>query len=594
KLSSTREDAFSVLDSNGGINHAKALRRLDSIELYAKSDLVTQGANARPIKTVHFEYDYSLCKNYAGDASKGKLTLKKIWFSYNKNEKGKQNPYVFSYHSSNPNYHAKRYDRWGNYKSGTGNIGNLSNSDFPYVIQDSAQAALEAGAWNLSEIKLPSGGRMKITYEADDYAYVQNKRSAAMFGVEGFGESPIESPDVNLYRKGIIDGLPTYVSKEYMFIKGKPGVAIGTKEDIFNKYLEGHDYVYMKLAVKMPVDRWGGGYEFVPVYARVEDYGLTATPNRFWIKFKKPSKAYPTSELGDDIDLGDAIRMLGSGFAEIKNVVEGFSKASKDKGWCKTVEVDKSFIRLNAPTYSKIGGGHRVKKVEIFDHWNTMTGQRESVYGQEYIYKTSIQVNGETKTISSGVATYEPMIGNEENPFRQPIDYSERMAPLAPASFLYSEMPLGESYFPGASVGYSKVRVRTINAKAKSANGWEETEYYTSKDFPTIVEHTVLDQDSKKRYKPKLPDLLRVYSVDRITVSQGFKVELNDMNGKVKAQASFAENDSINPISYVQNYYKADDERSAVKKLNNSVWVADSVNGHINKSGIIGKDIEVM
>lgn len=609
RLSSSREDAFSVLDSNGGINHAKALRRLDSIELYAKSDLVAQGTSARPVKTVHFEYDYSLCKNYAGSADKGKLTLKKIWFSYNKNEKGKQNPYVFTYHSSNPNYHAKRYDRWGNYKSGTGNFGNLNNADFPYVVQDSAQAALEAGSWSLSEIKLPSGGRMKITYEADDYAYVQNKRATSMFQISGFGESPIETPGPDLYR---LSGT-TATNKEYLFVTCPLGVTVSSKQDILQKFLEGNSYIYMKLAVKMPADRWGSGYEFVPVYARVADYGLTTVENRFWIKFEPagnetpmvkyalqflrlnlPSKAFPSSELGDNIDLGDAIKMLGSGFNEISNSVQGFSNASQIKQWCKTVETEKSFIRLNSPNYAKLGGGHRVKRVEIFDHWNTMTGQRESVYGQEYIYKTSIKVDGETKTISSGVATYEPMIGNEENPFRQPIDYSERMAPLAPASFLYSEMPLGESYFPGASVGYSKVRVRTINAKAKSANGWEETEFYTSKDFPTIVEHTVLDQDSKKRYKPRLLSLLKVYSVDRITVSQGFKVELNDMNGRVKAQASYAENDSINPISYVQNYYKVDDERAAVPKLNNSVWVVDSLNGHINKSGIIGKDIEVM
>jgi hypothetical protein len=32
----------------------------------------------------------------------GKLTLKKIWFSYNGNNKGKQNPYVFNYNPKKP------------------------------------------------------------------------------------------------------------------------------------------------------------------------------------------------------------------------------------------------------------------------------------------------------------------------------------------------------------------------------------------------------------------------------------------------------------------------------------------------------------
>ena len=37
----------------------------------------------------------------------------------------------------------------------------------------------------------------------------------------------------------------------------------------------------------MKTDRWGGGNEFVPVYAKVEDYGLAnGNNNLFWIKLK--------------------------------------------------------------------------------------------------------------------------------------------------------------------------------------------------------------------------------------------------------------------------------------------------------------------
>ena len=365
----------------------------------------------------------------------------------------------------------------------------------------------------------------------------------------------------------------------------------------------------------MTTERWGSGFDFVSFYGRIQSYGKLSGTNLFWIKFEKvdgispmirntfqflknnlPSKAYPTSELGDDVDLSDAVKMLGSSIAEIKNAVLGFEKSAMTKGWCKEVLLSKSFIRLNSPEYKKMGGGHRVKRIEIFDNWHAMTNgkQRESVYGQEYQYRTSIEIGGKTQIISSGVATYEPMIGGEENPFRQPIDYAEKLAPLAPVSYMYSEMPLGESYFPGAAVGYSKVRVRTINAKAKSANGWEETEFFTSKDFPTIVEHTLLDQDAKARYNPKLQNLLKIHSVQRVTVSQGFKIELNDMNGKVKRTASYAENDSLNPVAYTHNFYKVDDDKSFVQKLNNAVWVVDSANGKINKNGIIGKDVELL
>lgn len=618
KISATRKDAFSVYGEDGGFNLSRGLRRLDRIELYSKADLLRNGVNAKPVKTVHFEYTYELTPNYAGNSgvvenatvngqqvnvnqAKGKLTLKRIWFSYNGNEKGKQNPYVFTYNGVNPDYHQKKYDRWGNYKDQSSNPGGLNNADFPYSVQDSAMAAQNAGAWHLTDIKLPSGGRMKVTYESDDYAYVQNKRAEEMFTIAGFGQSPQDNLVSHLYDDK---------DNEFVFINS--AVPLSNPADVYRTYLEGNDWLYLKIAVIMPADKWGSGYEFVPVYGKVESYGLV-DQNRFWVKFEKvqgyspmvraalqflrnnlPSKAYPSSELGDNVDLGAAVKMLLSSITEIKNAVSGFEKNAKTKGWCKSVEIDKSFIRLNAPDYKKLGGGIRVKQIEIFDNWNAMTNQKESIYGQEYSYRTSIDINGQKKTISSGVATYEPMIGNEENPFRQPIAYSEKIAPLAPVISLYSEMPLGESYFPGASVGYSQVRVRTINTKAKSANGWSETEYFTSKDFPTIVENTLLDQDAKTRYKPKLLNLLKIYSVDRITTSQGFKVELNDMNGKVKATASYAENDSLNPIAYTRNYYKTENDVAAKQKLSNTVWVVDSANGKINKSGTVGEDIELV
>jgi len=608
KLGSDRHDTYAAASVNGGWDTSQRLRKLDKIELYAKSDLNKYGIAAKPIKTVHFEYDYALCKGYNGKSSEGKLTLKKIWFTYNGNEKGKLNPYVFNYSSFNPDYHPKKFDRWGNYKDQSDNPGSLSNADFPYVSghafsnSDSVLAAKNAAAWHLNEIMLPAGAKIKVTYEADDYAFIQNKRATQMLSIAGFGSSATGTPVAQVYGESDFD---------YVFIDSE--VPIENKTEVFNKYLSGNEWIYLKVAVTMPTDRWGSGYELVPVYGKVADYGKVSGQNRFWIKLEKvqgvspllrsslqflknnlSSKAFPASELGDKIDLADAVKMLMSSFGEIKNSVAGFEKASMSRGWCKTVNISASFIRLNAPSYKKLGGGIRVKKVEVFDNWKYMTNQQESVYGQEYSYRTAISVGGKQQLISSGVASYEPMIGNEENVFRQPIPYAEKISPLMPVSFLYSEMPLGESYFPGASVGYSKVRVRTIHTKAKSANGWEEKEFYTSKDFPTIVEQTMLDQDAKTRYKPKLLNLLKIYSVNRTTVSQGFKVELNDMNGKLKKSAVYAETDSLNPISYTMNFYKVENDRSAQPKLSNTVWVVDSVNGRINKDGIIGKDIELI
>ena len=188
KVSANREDSYSVENGNGSINTQKKLRRLDSIELYSRADLVKNGSRAKPIKTVHFEYKAAageLCKGIAGNSNRGKLTLDKIWFTYNKNNKGKLNPYVFNYHADasgvpeakfNPSYNPKLYDRWGNYKDPAVNPGGFNNIDYPYAVQDSAKAAEYAQAWHLTEFRLPSGGRTHITYEGDDYGYVQNRQ----------------------------------------------------------------------------------------------------------------------------------------------------------------------------------------------------------------------------------------------------------------------------------------------------------------------------------------------------------------------------------------------------------------------------------
>jgi len=58
-------------------------------------------------------------------------------------------------------------------------------------------------------------------------------------------------------------------------------------------------------------------------------------------------------------------------------------------------------------------------------------GQRAAVYGQEYNYTNNCRGNGDSLTISSGVASYEPGIGGDENPLHVPIEYVEKIAPAS-------------------------------------------------------------------------------------------------------------------------------------------------------------------
>jgi hypothetical protein len=56
------------------------MKKLDKIELYTKASRLE--ANAVPIKTVHFVYDYSLCKKVPNNINGGgKLTLKRVGFN---------------------------------------------------------------------------------------------------------------------------------------------------------------------------------------------------------------------------------------------------------------------------------------------------------------------------------------------------------------------------------------------------------------------------------------------------------------------------------------------------------------------------------
>ncbi|MDE3249715.1 MAG: hypothetical protein KGO82_13715, partial [Bacteroidota bacterium] len=551
-----RQDAFGVKSENGVLDATKKSYRLREINLYSKADYIKNGpSNARPIKTVHFGYSYDLCKNNPSSASgKGKLTLTRIWFSYNKNEKTTPpNPYVFTYHSNNPDYQKGAVDRWGNYKDYRSNPGQLTNADFPYTLQsgqannwDSSQAASNAAAWTLSKIKLPSGGELRVTYESDDYGFVQNKRATQMFSIAGFGNSATATPSVNLYQPG-----KDNADYQYVFINVSK--AVSSKDEIKRLYLDGVSKIYFKLFVKMPEDRWGKGSEFVPFYADIDadNYGVKGNPNDkiIWVRLANlsdgappavaaiqflrlnlPSKAYPFSEPGDNVDAADFIKMLQTSGGNITEMFKGYGSKARKGNYANEITPAKSFARLDNPEFKKFGGGLRVKRIEVFDNFRAMSKQQQSdaTYGQEYDYSTIRMINNVPTRISSGVAAYEPAIGGEENPFHLPVEFAEKVAPLAPTNYRYTEEPLGETYFPGAMVGYSKVRVQTINKDKKSANGFDETEFYTTYDFPTTWEFTPLDNESKKTYNPAVANFFKFFARHYVSLSQGFKVEQND------------------------------------------------------------------
>ena len=435
-----------------------------------------------------------------------------------------------------------------------------------------------------------------------------------LFKIAGLGSAPgLSNPVQRLYSG----------SNEHLYIYVKIPSPVNSKEEVYRKYIKGISKLYFKLFVEMPTDAYGKGYEYVPCYANLDadNYGvISGQSDMLWVKItgvslkgdqpgnysplakaaiqflrlNLPSKAYPGSQVGDNLDPKAAIQMMVALSDNIKSAFTSFDKTARDKGWAVKIDTSRSFIRLNTPEYIKYGGGYRVKRITIYDNWNKMTGGRQAVYGQDYIYKTVQEIDGQNKLISSGVANWEPGIGGEENPFREPIEYTEEISILGPVAMGYSEEPLGESLFPASQVGYRKVRVRTINYKnIRSANGYAETAFYTAYDFPVYTDRTIIDGDTKKRFRPAISNFLKINARYYLGISQGFKVELNNMHGQLRYEALYAENKPDEPISYTENIYRVENTLSDQKRLANTV-ITMSPDGSIDTASLIGKEVELM
>ncbi|HTF05223.1 MAG TPA: hypothetical protein VK826_14440, partial [Bacteroidia bacterium] len=259
---SERNDGLSANGKYASSPGSDPYYKLDAIEVYAKSDYAklvdVSGANddeARPIKVVKFQYTYDLCDgtlNTPGSAG-GKLTLTKVWFEYQNNSRGSLSPYEFDYDqgitSSNPGYNTASYDRWANYKSDA----DLFNKKyFPYVtqfdttvVQTPTNIAVyqdlkddEQSVWNLREITLPTGGKITVDYEADDYAYVQHRNATQMFNITRFGD---DADPENFYAEGWDKANdPADKKKRRIYFRLEEPILVGSSSDeIFNNYIKG-------------------------------------------------------------------------------------------------------------------------------------------------------------------------------------------------------------------------------------------------------------------------------------------------------------------------------------------------------------------
>jgi hypothetical protein len=450
-----------------------------------------------------------------------------------------------------------------------------------------------AAAWSLTKIHLPSGGKIEVEYESDDYAHVQNVPAMQMFKIVGTSdtgagfqtpEDPIEAKLTKNHKRIYVDLGRTYYQDP-----------LNPLVNVVNAMIAGQNEVYFKtwqILKRKPISDelapWAKDY--VEGYARaVPESGRVCTDPNYpntgyfdvemvhygtapvkdmhpfrmaglqYLRYERPDLITPQNNVFNNSGIGTVLMAAYTAVTSGLQMLASYYNFAVVNGWCKKIllsgpQSKPSFVRLNTPTgweyddpdgtgplagprlAGKFGGGHRVKSVKVLDNWAT-EGERQ--FGKEYGYWVS---NADGIRISSGVAEYEPLLGGEEIALRKPIWYNGSDARInLRHRDAYLEEPLGEALYPGANVGYSRVVVTDLqDANVNtSAGGVLVNEFYTAKDFPVRVEHT--DLESVHFAPPTIPiPLIGSIAFNTHGYSQGYAVHLNDMHGKPKAQSTYA------------------------------------------------------
>ncbi|KXX67798.1 hypothetical protein [Flammeovirga sp. SJP92] len=583
--------------------------KLDRIDLYTRQDQKT------PVKSVHFNYKknnsandaYDLCYGTPNSSAstKGKLSLHSLHFTYGNTHKSFLNPYIFEYNTDTEwVYNQESQDRWGTFRKLSNDLASLF---FPYTEQTADKEKLDdfAGAWSLSKITLPSGAKMYINYEIDDYAYVQDLPAMEMVNIH----STSSNNDLDDYTKIVVD-LPNVKSQEDALLlldfdeKGEAQVAFTAMMDIGvggGRWKDIHGYAKIsKDKCKYNTDSKKVELEL----QTIDGYHPFSMAAWQYVQKSEPN-LLGTSSMFDDTDpsqqaiLSGAFGIVGL-LEQIVRAIQGFYNYCKTRKIGTYIMPKYSFVRLNSLkemdgklTLKKYGGGHRVSQIALHDDWDEWNGSSDPLYyGQIYQYKT-YNVDTE-KWESSGVASYEPQMGGEEIPQRKGL-VNKDLIPLRNNEYSTFELPINENYHPGPMVGYSRVDVidlasakayegagnenllqmvkgRTIDGTEKkpfdavsvpfkrSKVGKQVHEFYTAKDYPVITNQTPIRVNDSGR---EFVTAVLYYQESRtLDASQGYSIELNNMHGKQKKVSFYPQYEDgtfySSPISWTEYIYQDD------------------------------------
>jgi hypothetical protein len=646
--------------------------KLDSIAIFTQIEKTLAAAESRTavaLKTVHFRYNYAFCKNVENNAVSGggKLMLERVFFTYEKNTRGELSPYQFEYNNNDStiNYNEFASDRWGVYTPIVG--GNeCQNIESPFVNQNASETSLDANiqAWHLTDVYLPSGAHIKVDIGRDHYSHEQNKVAGQMFklrGLETYNSNTIpvnKNPSANelkIFFDLESNGIPTsFTSQQQKTAIQQYFTDLYTDErgqqlffQINSDLLKFNDLdLHQDITGYAHIDSFGidlsyslGGHykrgfiilkEF-PIPVKNDYYHPFAITGWQFIKQSLTEQMYypgtDTSETSNNDEesnqeIIDRINRL-SARQSVVGLFKDYYRVCSDRNYARNLNLSKSYIRLNTPDRKMYGDGVRVKKVLLYDNW---TDEDTPVYGTVYDYdEEEIDPNTNLPTgrmISSGTASYTPMIGKQESSLRYTKAYIEDLRWRQDMLYV-TEYPLNESYYPAAGVGYRKVTVKSLATdyaikrlngqtlppelpndlpQGFATSGVTVHQFYTYKDFPIVVSET---QTFDKTNPIKFINAIIFNSFTNIyAATQGYSIDIPNMHGKPFKVTNYAQDNLGNvlptPISWVQYDYKHTEVFNAPspfrpstrvlhKILNNTV---DVVCGDVNPSNATQADIK--
>ncbi|HSC40546.1 MAG TPA: hypothetical protein VLD19_21835, partial [Chitinophagaceae bacterium] len=329
--------------------------------------------------------------------------------------------------------------------------GYLSNAEYPYALQKNNPPAgvsatdwsdmidRMASKWQLNKITTPSGSIISVVYESDDYAFVQDKEAMQMYRIKALEDDQQHQ-------------IPGLVKSQYLDIELPVALVSSNGPDRLNefirKYLDGTNTIFFKVntnlkgnlntmekAGKAFADYVSGYAEIDPTKCNADDphiiklylnkiSGYSPIAKAAWQKVKTdlPQYAYSgydnSDVSGNDFDI--VMEAIYWSVVNFRELWHNFDIIADNAGLADNIDLAKSFVRLKSPTvgiqftdgkrtFSKTGGGSRVRKIEINDQWKEMaspdithTDIKSANYGQEYTYTTNDKWGNE---VSSGVAS---------------------------------------------------------------------------------------------------------------------------------------------------------------------------------------------